>query len=382
MEEPPKGKLRTGFTTGTCASAAAKAATICLVTGKPQESVEVRLPAGARVRFTLAECRPDDGSATCGVIKDAGDDPDCTHGALLRATVSPLEEAGIRLEGGEGVGVVTKPGIGLEIGAPAINPVPRKMILIAVGEGLAEAPPGSRPKGVRVVISVPGGVEMAKKTLNERLGIIGGISILGTTGIVKPFSTAAYQASILQAIDVALASGADHIVVTTGGKSEQFARKILPRLREEVFIQMGDFVGFTIKMAAKKGVRRVTICGMIGKLAKIAAGKMQTHAAGSEVDLGFLADIAAEAGTSKEVTEQARAANTGRHFMEIIVEAGVPGVFDRICDRIVAQCAAYLKKEKAPAIEIEAILTDFEGQVLGRAATTRLPVDRQTGPAE
>ena len=204
-----KQALRTGWTTGTCAAAAAKAATTALHTGEISETVEIGLPSGQRVRFPVDKCTltpqgtaeaPSQAEAV--VVKDAGDDPDVTHGARLTATVRWRKEPGIELDGGVGVGVVTKPGLGLELGGPAINPVPRAMITQSVGEAIDLA-----QRGVRVVISVPGGEQMARKTTNARLGIIGGISILGTTGIVRPFSTASWRASVEQAISVLAAQG-------------------------------------------------------------------------------------------------------------------------------------------------------------------------------
>ncbi|HEY4461222.1 MAG TPA: cobalt-precorrin-5B (C(1))-methyltransferase, partial [Streptosporangiaceae bacterium] len=266
--------LRTGWTTGTCAAAAAKAAATALRTGQTQASVEVPLPSGQRVRFPVESCvvimrppgdevtrRPagDDviprpagdeaAQAEAVVVKDAGDDPDVTHGAHLTATVSWRDAAGIELDGGVGVGVVTKPGLGLELGAPAINPVPRAMITQAVGEAVDLA-----SSGVRVVISVPGGEKMARKTTNARLGIIGGISILGTTGIVRPFSTASWRASVEQAISVLAAQGESTAVLCTGGRTEKAAMALRPGLPEVCFVEVGDFTGAALRRVAEHHV--------------------------------------------------------------------------------------------------------------------------------
>lgn len=365
--------LRTGFTTGACATAAAKAATRALLTGAPVEEIAIRLPIGQVVTFRVASCELAGDRAECAVVKDAGDDPDCTHGAHIHAIVTRAAEPGVRLDGGPGVGRVTKPGLGLEVGGPAINPVPRRMILGAVTEAADELMPGLLEReGLNVVIWVPGGEEMARKTLNARLGIVGGISILGTTGIVKPYSTAAYRASIIQAIDVALANGCDHIVLTTGGRSEKYAQALLPDLPEVAFVQMGDFVGASVKYCAKRPVRRVTLCGMMGKFSKIATGVMQTHAAGSAVDMEFLAGVARDVGAVPEVIERVRAANTGRHVAEILIAAGERRVFDRICGLICAQ----VRRHAGGSFEVAAVLTDFEGAVLGRA---ELPGDDRNG---
>ena len=204
---------------------------------------------------------------------------------------------------------------------------------------------------------------MAAKTLNHRLGIVGGISILGTTGIVVPFSTAAYKESIVQAVDVAIAAGLDEVVITTGGKSEEYSRKHLPDLPELAFVQMGDFVGFTLKTCKRKKIRRATIAGMIGKLAKMAKGKMQTHAAGSEVDMGLLAAIASGVGAAPEVVARVKAANTGRHVFEIVTAAGVQGFFDAVCARV----AANASKHAGGGLAVRVLLVDFDGTLLGRA---------------
>ncbi|NNN04947.1 MAG: cobalt-precorrin-5B (C(1))-methyltransferase [Elusimicrobia bacterium] len=362
MLEPPKdkSKLRTGFTTGACSAAAAKAATLALIGQSPLAEVEITLPIGRKTVFKLEKCVFNANEATCSVVKDAGDDPDCTDGAELTATVSWLGEPGVVvLERGPGVGVVTKPGLGLDVGGPAINPIPRKNITEMTREAAGAA---LERAGIRVIISVPQGTEMAKKTLNARLGIIGGISILGTTGIVVPFSTAAYRASIDQGIDVTLTAGCDHIVLTTGGRSEEYAMRLLPDLKEEAFIQMGDFVGHALKYAAKKGIRKVTICGMPGKLSKIAAGTMMTHAKGSQVDLELLARIAVECGASDSVAQEIKAANTARHVSELVAQYGITGFFDRVCRRACEACRAHV----SGALTVAAFLTDFDGKLIGR----------------
>jgi cobalt-precorrin-5B (C1)-methyltransferase len=354
-------KLRTGWTTGICSAAAAKAAAIVLVTQKSMKEIEVTLPIGRKHTFAVEQCDFTPLEATCSVVKDAGDDPDCTHGAHLTATVSWTDKPGVvELDRGPGVAVVTKEGLGLEVGGPAINPVPRKNITEMVKEGAAEA---LASRGVRVVISVPGGEEMAKKTQNDRLGLIGGISILGTTGIVVPFSTSAYKASISQGIDVALAAGCDTIVFTTGGKSEEFLMK-LAGLPTSAFIQMGDFVGFSIRDAARKKVRKVVIGGMPGKMSKIAKGKMQTHAAGSDVDLEFLAEVAREVGASPELIEEIRKANTARHVQEIVERRQVAGYWDQIARKVCEQCRKHVEGRLA----VECVLVDFGGNEIGRAA--------------
>ncbi len=361
MEKPkdkPKDKLRTGFTTGACAAAAAKGALLSLIDGRPRQEAEIELPIGERVVFPMAESRLENGAAICGVVKDAGDDPDVTHQALIQATVTWTDEPGIRLEAGEGVGTVTRPGLGLEVGQPDITRTPRRMIEAVIREAAGEA---LARRGVRVVFSVPGGEAMAQKTELGRLGVTGGIAILGNTGIVRPYSTAAFKASIGVSIEMAAQAGSRHLVFTTGGQSEKAAMKLL-ELPEGAFIQMGDFVGHALRESARRGIEKVSIVGFPGKLSKIAMGKMQTHAAGSDVDIGFLADTAAACGAGPEAEKRLREATTARHFMELVMEEKVEGVFDALCQKICAQCRNYLKKP----MTVEAVMTDFKGQVIGR----------------
>ena len=361
MATPPadKSKLRTGYSTGACTTAAAVAALRALLTQRGQSEVGIRLPIGRDVTFAVKRCEFGPDRATCSVVKDAGDDPDVTDKAELTVTVA-WSGPGLRLEGGPGVGRVTREGLGIPVGELSITPVPRKHLL----ENLArEVGVALEKKGLTVTIEVPGGEAMAAKTLNHRLGIVGGISILGTTGLVIPFSTAAYRESIVQAVDVAIAAGLDEVVITTGGKSEQYAQVHLKDLPETAFVQMGDFVGFTLRTCRKKALRRATIAGMIGKLSKMAKGKMQTHAAGSEVDMGLLSQIAAEAGASPEVVAQVKTANTGRHVGEIVQAAGVAGFFDAVCRRVADNALKHVKGGMA----VRVLLVDFDGKLLGRA---------------
>ena len=358
----PKGH-REGFTTGACAAAAAKAATRVLVRGQLFEAIESTLPNGQRHTFALERCELLDEVALCSILKDAGDDPDCTHGAEIVAEVRFAGEDAILLEGGVGVATVTKPGLGLEVGAPAINPVPRRNITEMVREELVQAP----ALGARVTISVPGGEELAKQTINARLGLLGGISILGTSGIVKPYSTAAYKASVIQSIDVARRRQIDTLVLTTGGKSEAYAMRLYPELPEEAFIQVGDFVGVGVRHCARRAASSAVIVGMIGKLSKMADGKTMTHAAGSEVNMELLAQIATDLAAAPEVVARIRAANTARHVLELATQAGLDDLADAICARVVA----HLERHAASVapLALHAILVDFDGRVLGHAPT-------------
>lgn len=357
---PPRNKrgLRTGFTTGACAAAAAKAATRCLVGQRELTDIETALPNGMRVTFRLNRCEQRDSRAVCSVVKDAGDDPDCTHGAELVAEVELRQKPGIEIRGGPGVATVTKPGLGLLVGGPAVNPVPRRNITEMVEEELRCSP----YLGAVVTLSVPGGEEMAKQTTNARLGLVGGISILGTTGIVRPYSTAAFKASVVQAIDVARELGHGELVLTTGGKSEVYAMRLHSHLPEEAFIQMGDFVGLALRHCVRRGVRRANIVGMIGKLSKMADGKMQTHAAGSEVNMDLLASLGAELGAGEEIQSEIRRANTARHVLEISSSAGLLGLTSLICRRVVDHGTCHA----GGGLAVHAYLVDFDGKLLGQ----------------
>src|SRR4051794_38693600 len=300
------GKLRYGWTTGTCSAAAAKAAALLLRDGDPPEEVEVPLPKGERrPTFPVQRCERDGDGAIAVVVKDAGDDPDVTHGAHMTARVALLAAPGIVLRGGEGVGTVTRPGLGLEVGGPAINQGPRAQITAAVGEVMDLG-----TVGVDVEISVPGGEKMGRRTSNPRLGIMGGISILRTTGIVRPFSTAAWRASVGQAIDVMEAQGARTVVLTTGGRTEKAARRLLPELPEVCFVEVGDFTGYALKRAAKLDFERCVFVGMAGKLAKLAAGILMTHWTRSKVDPMFLAAVTGEAGGGEGLVAAVAASHT------------------------------------------------------------------------
>ena len=322
------------------------------------------------------------------MVKDAGDDPDVTHGAHLTATVTWREGPGIELDGGVGVGVVTKPGLGLEPGSPAINPVPRAMIANAVGETVDLA-----ASGVRVVISVPGGERMAGKTTNARLGIIGGISILGTTGIVRPFSTASWRASVEQAVSVLAAQGETTVVLCTGGRTEKAAMALLPGLPEVCFIEVGDFTGAALRQAAAHGVRRVVFAGMAGKLAKLAGGVLMTHYTRSKVPHDLLAEITRTAGGSAELAVQVEAANSARHAAELWDEAGllaaagtelcrhVAEVLSRFYAEVAAEGPAPSHDEAAPAPVPAAPAPVPAAPAVPAAPTAPAPAGCRGGPA-
>ncbi len=363
-DKKKRGQLRTGFTTGTSASAATKAALHSLLTNKIVNEIQVTLPKGQKVCIPIAWTKVDDSEVTCAVIKNGGDDPDVTHGAEICSTVELTSDTGkIQIYGGKGVGKVTKPGLGLPIGGPAINPVPLKMIKDSVYEILAENNDCWTSFGIKITITVPKGQELAIKTDNPRLGIVGGISILGTTGIVLPYSTASFAASIRQSLDVGLALNADTFILTTGGRSEDFTKKLFNNLYpEHCYVQMGDFAGYSVNQCRIKGVKKIFIGGFIGKLTKIAMGVKQTHVRGSHVSMNFMAKLAKEAGANESLIKSIMNANTARHVSEIIEFNSLSNFYDLVCREAVKQLESYSGK----SLSIEVIMFDFDGNIVGR----------------
>jgi cobalt-precorrin-5B (C1)-methyltransferase len=353
-----KPDLREGFTTGACAAAATAAAVRALVSGEPVAEVIIDLPVRAHVTFTLARCEFDGNRVTCGVIKDAGDDPDVTHGAEIQATVEWLAAPGIVIAGGVGVGLVTKPGLPVEVGEPAINPVPRRMIRQAV---IAEAGARLETRGVKVTISVPTGAALAKETFNPKLGIIGGISILGTTGIVKPFSVSAYRASLYVELKVAAQNGVSHAVFTTGARSEAYARRRYPHLPDLAFLQVGDHMDYALKQARRLKLARVTISTMIGKASKMAQGRFQTHVSGGTIDHDFLAEAVRQLGGDDSLVGQVRAANTAHHVQKILQRANLSGLENLLARQAAAQASAFV----GGAYGVEVLCFDLHGELLG-----------------
>jgi cobalt-precorrin-5B (C1)-methyltransferase len=362
LPEGKKRSLRTGYTTGTCAAAATKAALSTLVNGEKLARVNVSLPKDKNIMIDIAWIKyENENSVTAAVIKDAGDDPDVTNGAEICVTVSFLATANkFIIDGGIGVGRVTKPGLGLEIGKAAINPTPLKMIKQAIDEIIGQQ---NNRYGLSVTISVPKGEEISNRTDNPRLGIIGGISILGTTGIVIPYSTASFAASIRQSIDVSKAMGSDSVILTTGGRSEDFARGIFGNsIADHAYIQIGDFIGFSIKQCAIKKIKKAYVIGFIGKLTKMAMGIKQTHVKGSHVDMNFLADLASRCGASNEHIKKIKLANTARHVGELVDQFGINIFYDVLCEEVYKHLSKYSPSE----LQIKIILLDFNGKIIGK----------------
>ncbi len=361
-----KRRLRTGFTTGTAAAAASKAALRLIVEGKKPGRVQIRLLTGDNITIPIHMGNLEqEGRATCTVIKDAGDDPDVTHNAEIGATVMLLKSDSdkktdtpnqIYISGGEGVGRVTKPGLEVVPGEPAINPGPRKMITQAVNEVLTEH---GLKRSVSVEIFVPQGKKIAEKTLNARLGILSGISILGTTGIVQPMSHDAFIATIESALSVAAASGLKRAILTTGRRSERFAQILWPGLAEESFIQIGDFFKMSLESASKKGFEQITLAVFFGKAVKMAQGIPQTHAAKSKLTLNKLSEWALQVTCDRKFSQAILSANTARHAFDIICQH-YPEVIFYVGKQIVQSAKLFAGKK----VSIHSIIFDYNGKVV------------------
>ena len=350
--------LRSGLTTGSCATATSLAAARLLLSGVSHDAVAITLPKGKVVTMRLEFCRLCEDGAEAGTIKDAGDDPDVTHGALLYSRVRLRPEPGIGFVAGRGVGTVTRPGLVLNVGEPAINPVPRKMITDHL---LQLARDCDYAGGFEVTVNVRDGEALALKTMNPRLGILGGLSILGTSGIVRPFSCAAYIASIHQGIDVAKANGYLHIAACTGNASEDTMRRVY-NLPEIALIEMGDFVGAVLKHLRKVPVDKLSLCGGFGKISKLAAGHMDLHSRHSSIDLPQLADWAAAIGADAALQTAIRQANTSQQALAMAHAAGI-ALGDAVC-----QHALNFARSVVPTqVQVEVFAIDRQGGIVGHA---------------
>ena len=349
-----KKQLRSGYTTGACSAAAALGAAQMLKQQQLVDVVDLELPAGVTARFVLQGQSFSAEQANCFVIKDAGDDPDVTDGVEVHAEVKLTSENSHEIKGGTGVGTVTKPGLPVAIGEPAINPVPRQMIAQAIQSVFAN-------ESVAVTIAIPDGVERSKRTLNERLGIIGGLSILGTTGIVRPISHKAWTDTIDVAIDVALAGASHKVVLVTGRTSEKGAQATL-ELPEEAFVMMGDHVAYALEACHRKAVPQIIVAAQFAKLLKVACGHPQTHVHSSELDLSQLADWGREAGLDASVTEKIEWANTAREVLTTLPEA-------QLLAELVAVRALLYLTEWAGGLPVEIMLIDYNGTIAGTYRT-------------
>jgi len=382
--------LRSGYTTGACATATSYAAATLLLSGNSLNCCTITLPKGQHVNFAIPQCyhnptqksgdNPVATSATAETIKDAGDDPDVTHGATVFSTVTLVSQSGVTFKAGPGVGIVTRPGLPVAVGEPAINPTPRKMITshlsqLAIDKGY--------PGGFCVRVGVKNGEEIAKKTMNGRLGIKGGLSILGTTGIVRPFSCSAYIASIQQGIDVALSNGEKHLFACTGNKSEDAATRLFSSpdqtLNEIALIEMGDFIGAVLKhckkytsrinadLANAPSLEKLTIIGGFGKLTKFAQGHLDLHSKASSIDFEFLRDIAKSLGLPEKKSQDILESNTSIEALAI-TNTHCKGFADTICQLGVAVARKYV----AEPITLQVIAIDKQSQVVGSFSSDSL----------
>jgi len=353
----PEGPLRRGWTTGACALAAARAAYQALLTGEFPDPVTIRLPRGQQPSFALAHASLDGGVAVAAIVKDAGDDPDVTHGALIEVSLrAAAPGAGVTFHAGPGVGTVTKPGLPVPPGEPAINPAPRAMIREALAEIAAARGVAA---DVAVTVSIPGGAEIALKTWNPRLGIVGGLSILGTTGIVIPYSCSAWIHSIRQGIDVARATGIVHLAAATGKTSEAAARRF-HGLPEDAILDMGDFVGGTLKYLDAHPVPRLTIAGGFAKLTKLAQGRLDLHSARGQVDFAALAEMAAGLGATAARQNAIRGANTALEALN--VASGLP-----LGQAVAAAARATALRSLSGGIAVDVLVIDRDGRTIGHA---------------
>jgi cobalt-precorrin-5B (C1)-methyltransferase len=362
MTRKPEGDLRRGWTTGACAAAAARAAYQALLTGSFPPHVTIRLPKGDASRFPIACQTQGEGWAEAGIVKDAGDDPDVTHGALILTRIERGEPgAGLMFRAGTGVGTVTRPGLALAPGEPAINPGPRRYIGWALADAAAEAD-GPSPPDLIVTVSIPGGADLAAKTLNARLGILGGLSVLGTTGIVVPYSCASWIHSIHRGIDVARAAGIEHLAAATGSVSEAAVRGLYG-LSDQALLDMGDFVGGTLKYLKTHPVAKLTLAGGFAKFAKLAAGHLDLHSSRSRVETGALARLLADLGAPPEAVAEAEAATGAGEVLSLA--RGLGSHFaDALTRRIATQARDVALATLAGQTAIEVAIFDRDGTLL------------------
>jgi len=359
MARKPEGPLRRGWTTGACATAATRAAATALLTGAFPDPVTITLPRGERPAFALAREELGPEVALAGIVKDAGDDPDVTHGALVVVRVRRgAAGTGVTFKAGEGVGTATLPGLPIAVGEPAINPVPRRMMSETIAE-LAAAH-GETPD-FEIEISIPGGEKLAERTWNPRLGIRGGLSILGTTGVVVPYSCSAWIHSIHSGIDVARAMGSVHVAGCTGSTSEQAVQRLYG-LPDEAMLDMGDFVGGLLKYLRRHPLPRLTLGGGFAKISKLAMGHLDLHSGRSQVDLDWLAERLGELGAGADLQDQARGANTANQVLELARQAELP-LGDSVAQRARAAALAVLDG----ATQVEVLIFNRQGEPVGRA---------------
>lgn len=362
LQEIPDKPLKTGFTTGACATAATKGALLALLTQTNISEVEIYLPAGQYAKFPLSQCHYNENEATCSVIKDAGDDPDVTHEAEISSTVAFNNTNEIHFLQGEGVGYVSMPGLEIPVGEPAINPVPRKMMHDAAQNILADY---NIQKGVDITISVKNGAEIAKKTLNTRIGIINGISILGTSGIVTPFSASSYIASIRQGIDVAIQNNVEELVLNSGARSEKYLKDSFSHLPEWAFIHYGNWIGETLDKIAEVNretlqIKKVTIGMMLGKTVKLAEGYFDTSSRKNSMNTGFLTDLTQAAGYPQSTMDQVGNLSMARHLQNLFDFSPQNSFFHLLAGK----CMTQIRQKLPDNTELQFTLINQVGELI------------------
>lgn len=348
-------EIKKGFTTGSCAQAAAKGAAVMLISQRLEDKVEIETSSGVRLSLYLVDQQLGKDFARCSVIKDAGSDPDVTDGTKICALVRVSSKKGITIKGGEGVGKVTKPGLAVGVGEWAINPTPREMILKEVSNFLPDG-----KEGLEVIISVPQGEGLAKRTYNPRLGIVGGISIIGTTGIVEPKSLEAYKTSLALELDVLKAQGHKKAFLVLGYVGERFCKERL-KVNEDSIIKIGDQVGFMLQQCAKKGMREVILIGHIGKLIKVASGQFNTHSQFGDSRIALIARYAKLFGAGKKIIKEIQDQTTAEGTIEILRKARLMRVFKRVAQDVSAKAMGLVKQNT----DVKCIVLSLKGEVLG-----------------
>lgn len=357
LQEIPDRPLRSGYTTGACATACSKAALLSLLSQMKVDEVEIVLPAGEKASFSVIDCSFTTTHCTCTTRKDAGDDPDVTHKAVIGARVSLNDHGTVVFLQGEGVGTVTLPGLEIPVGEPAINPVPRKMMESACRKVLSDH--HLAHKGVDIIVFVEDGANIAKRTLNGRLGILGGISILGTSGIVTPFSAASYIASIRQGIDVAIANGAGELVLNSGARSEKFLKALFPQTPEYAFIHYGNWVGETYHKIAESSLKKVNMGIMLGKAVKLAEGRSDTHSGKNSWDKEFVYQLAKKAGHPEHIAGEILKMNMAGRLTELFSFTSTEKFYQVLLEQCFNYCMSL-----APKIDLNLFLIDKEGSYI------------------
>ena len=346
--------LRKGYTTGSCAQGAAKAATLMLLGRRRVDEVELETPSGVKLLLPVVDPELGDQYARCGVVKDSGDDPDVTHGTRIYATVRFSDTPGVTLQGGKGVGIVTKPGLAVPVGQHAINPTPKEMILRDVSSLLPDG------QGAEVTITVPEGETLAEKTFNPRLGIKGGISIIGTTGIVEPKSIDAFRTSLSLELDVLRAQGLETVTLVLGYVGERFCKNIL-HLPEDSVIKIGDHVGYMLDQCGDKGFKEVLLVGHIGKLVKVAAGQFNTHFRFGDHRIETIVDHARRCGADQKIIEAILLETTAEATIDLLRKHHMMNVFEDIAREV----ALRVEQRVGQKFRIRCILLSLEGEILG-----------------